>query len=279
MKPIVTAQTGPTRFRLRWFGYDRAEVDEFLRLAAVERQMLQEDLAQLPAVIEGHREERRRELERLITLRSEVANCLESSIGALRTATQRLSEPGQVAPRRSPAPEVEKAVTRARRFQLPIPVFRQPVWPSGARMRVMVALLLVAGLIPAMILYRSSARENPESNPADSAMAERPNTSEPSAAPVPGAEQSQGLSLTLTAIRECWLSMRVDGGQPLDRLLKVNETIILRANEEAVLRVGDAGAISMLINSEPARPLGPTGQVVTTRITRGNYRTFLASKP
>jgi hypothetical protein len=52
----------------------------------------------------------------------------------------------------------------------------------------------------------------------------------------------------------------------------------VRANDEAVLRVGDAAALSVLINNQVARPIGAAGQVVTARITRANYLTFLASE-
>jgi hypothetical protein len=52
---------------------------------------------------------------------------------------------------------------------------------------------------------------------------------------------------------------------------------MLRANNEAVLRAGDAGALSVLINSRVAKPLGTDGEVVTARITSGNYLSFLAA--
>ena len=44
-------------------------------------------------------------------------------------------------------------------------------------------------------------------------------------------------------------------------MLAANETIMLRATNEAVLRIGDASAISVLINNQPTRRLGATGQV------------------
>jgi hypothetical protein len=85
-----------------------------------------------------------------------------------------------------------------------------------------------------------------------------------------------GLVLTLTARRSSWIATSIDGGQRLERLLKPDETIMLRANSEAVLRAGDAGALSVLINSQVAKPLGSDGEVVTARITSGNYLSFLA---
>jgi hypothetical protein len=84
-----------------------------------------------------------------------------------------------------------------------------------------------------------------------------------------------GLVLTLGAKRECWIRTHVDGGQPLERVLKADEAIILRANEEIVLRVGDAAAVVLLINNRAARPLGKSGEVVTARITPSNYLDLL----
>ena len=81
--------------------------------------------------------------------------------------------------------------------------------------------------------------------------------------------------VTLTALRSSWISTVIDGSQPMERLLKQDQTIMLRANDEAVLSLGDAGALSMLINNQPAKPLGADGQVLTTRINRSNYLTFL----
>jgi hypothetical protein len=90
-----------------------------------------------------------------------------------------------------------------------------------------------------------------------------------------GAAQQSGLVLTLTARRSCWIATVIDGGQRLERLLAQNETIILRAEDEVMLRAGDAGALSVLINNQLTKPLGAAGQVVTTRITRANVGDFL----
>jgi hypothetical protein len=83
------------------------------------------------------------------------------------------------------------------------------------------------------------------------------------------------MAKTVTARRACWIGTTLDGGQRLERMLAPNETIMLRATSEAVLRVGDASALSVLINNQPTKPLGATGQVVTHRITKANYRNLL----
>ena len=96
--------------------------------------------------------------------------------------------------------------------------------------------------------------------------------------PPVGRELSAGadrLVLTLTALRSCWIGTVIDGGQRLERLLKPDETVMLHAHDEVVLRVGDAAALSVLINNQPASPLGAAGQVVTKRISRSNHLSLL----
>ena len=58
-----------------------------------------------------------------------------------------------------------------------------------------------------------------------------------------------------------------------------DETIVLQVEEEAFLRIGDAAAMSILINDQPTKPLGADGQVVDLRITSSNFQTFLVEGP
>jgi spore germination protein GerM len=67
----------------------------------------------------------------------------------------------------------------------------------------------------------------------------------------------------------------VDGGQQMERLLAASETVMLHAANEVLVRVGDASAVSLLINNQPTKPLGGSGEVVTRLITRANYSTLL----
>ena len=100
---FFSSREGSPAFRISWRGYNRADVDEFLRQTAADRQRLQEDLAQLEAVMATSGDERR-EMERLAAVRRDVASCLETSIGALRTATGLLAsavEPIRTAEARS----------------------------------------------------------------------------------------------------------------------------------------------------------------------------------
>jgi hypothetical protein len=135
-------------------------------------------------------------------------------------------------------------------------------------------------------MYQNEPRANemPAAFPADAGAATAAPTPAPlspamrvPAEPAPASVvmREDGLVLTVTARRACWIGSTLDGGQRLERMLVPNETIMLRATNEAVLRIGDATALSILINNQPAKPLGSTGQVVTHRITRANYKNLL----
>jgi hypothetical protein len=90
------------------------------------------------------------------------------------------------------------------------------------------------------------------------------------------AADRDGLRVVLATERECWLSAQVDGERVVARLLQAGERQTLDVSDEAVLRVGDAGAISISINGRAGRPLGRSGQPLTIRVTKDNYEEFLA---
>ena len=88
-----------------------------------------------------------------------------------------------------------------------------------------------------------------------------------------------GLMITLRAERQCWISIAVDGGERLERLMEPEETIVLHAQDEALVKVGNAAALSVLINNTQTKPLGRDGQVVTMRINHATYRSYLPPRP
>jgi len=297
MRSFFTGDGGTPAFRTSWRGYDRAEVDAFLRQTAADRQRLQEDLAQLEAFMAAGGDERR-EVERLAAIRREVASCLETSIGALRTATGLLAS--VTPPLAQPAPPPIHAISERLYDDRPsitsrlgfsrlgtLAQFRQvlPSWPVDTRKRVLVGVGSVAALMFGAFLYQNQPRANempaevraavPSPAPAQTPPAAVPTPPEEAPKPAPAAAKEDGLVLTVTARRACWIGTTLDGGQRLERMLAPNETIMLRATGEAVLRVGDASALSVLINNQPTKPLGATGQVVTHRITKANYKSLL----
>ena len=94
-------------------------------------------------------------------------------------------------------------------------------------------------------------------------------------APPPATEEVGTLTLTLTARDACWIGIAVDGAPRVERVLARDETIEFNIRSEASLRVGNAGALVVLINGQPARPLGADGQILTVRFTPENFSRYL----
>jgi cytoskeleton protein RodZ len=95
--------------------------------------------------------------------------------------------------------------------------------------------------------------------------------------PQPALVTEAGLTVVLTPRREVWLSATLDGKPTVARLLPAGEEETLEASREIVLKLGDAGAVSITINGEPIRMLGQPGQVVTARIAPDTVDQYLVN--
>lgn len=105
---------------------------------------------------------------------------------------------------------------------------------------------------------------------------ESPALSEAVNAP-PTTPQPLHLALAIDVTGPCWVSVRADQQLVVYRLLEAGEAVDVAANEQLVLRVGDAGTFSYTLNGLPGRPIGDRGQPVTVTITRDNVETFTAA--
>ena len=256
------------------------------------RRLVQEAADQAEVLYYERLQASRRDLDRVTMLRREVTNCLQASVGALNHARELVSTETETGAEASPAaPEIEAPAVAAGETE---PV--RPVWSHRRRLYASLVFVFVSGLLVILLTHQSGARQMPPAE-ADQRTAlellERPSAPEPtvpletsrtgveetSAASVLSAPETDGLILTLTARRSCWITALVDGGRRMERLMPQDETIVLHAQDEAFLTVGDAAALSMLINNQPAKPLGTDGQVVSLRITRTNYPTYLIEAP
>ena len=74
------------------------------------------------------------------------------------------------------------------------------------------------------------------------------------------------------------MSATVDGQRAVQRLFQAGEEQTFDVQKELVLTAGDAAAISLKLNGADARPLGKTGEVVTTRLTLDNFKDFLITR-
>jgi cytoskeletal protein RodZ len=148
-----------------------------------------------------------------------------------------------------------------------------------------VKLLLVSVPLAFAVVYFSIGREPRPAPPAASSETRELSVLEP----IPSVERAVGttalpdavgvhlqpLTVLLRCTRDCWVSASSDGETVLSRTVSAGESPVMRAQDELVLTVGDAGAASLFINGEFSGPLGRDGQVVTARMTPDNYRTLL----
>ena len=98
---------------------------------------------------------------------------------------------------------------------------------------------------------------------------------DPAAVTAPAEEH---LTIGLSAKKPCWVSATVDGQKAIERLLQSGEQKTLEVRREMVLTAGDASAISLTLNGAEARPLGKSGEVVTTRVNLANFKDYLQNR-
>jgi hypothetical protein len=101
---------------------------------------------------------------------------------------------------------------------------------------------------------------------------------QPTAPPEPAISSprpADDLTVVLTARAVCWIGATLDGKRKFERLMQRGEEATLHAREEMVLRVGNAGALSLTINGLATVPLGRQGEAITARINLANYKRFI----
>jgi len=91
------------------------------------------------------------------------------------------------------------------------------------------------------------------------------------AAPVP----ADRLIVQISAARRSWVGAIVDGTRAAQREFKPGEEATFEVRRDIVLTAGDAGAVTVMFNGMPARPLGGNGEVVTVRANLNNFKTYL----
>ena len=53
----------------------------------------------------------------------------------------------------------------------------------------------------------------------------------------------------------------------------------MEANEKVLLRLGNAGGVTITLNGKPIGAVGPKGQVRTVQFTSGGFQIVAAPKP
>ncbi len=126
----------------------------------------------------------------------------------------------------------------------------------------------------------SASREATPSAEADAAPAVQPGSAAAEGAPAGGlttaasAAHTQAISVALLATGPAWVEAHADGRRVLYELLEPGAGPHLSADRELMLRIGDAGAISLTVNNRAIGILGTAGEVRDLRITPENAGTI-----
>jgi transcriptional regulator with XRE-family HTH domain len=149
------------------------------------------------------------------------------------------------------------------------------------RRRMLTISLSVIGGLLALILFYIYAIA-PNRNPAPSAKTALQPTSQPAAVqpappPEPAVAEIKGLQLEISFLQETWIHAYADGQSIWEGIKGKGGMLTLKAENEVLLNVGNAGGPAITINGKKAKPLGPPGAVRTDiRITLKNYHEYLA---
>lgn len=244
-------------FRTISDGYDRTEVDQFVRASVDEIARLRERVAELDGILEAVRpylQVRRQSTSKrdmLTRKRADAESAVDTKTSATRVSDRQfLLIAGVVAA----LPLISGAIV-------------SEIWPLSQFQHSTSTKTTVTGQhnIP-----RPLPVDLPASPPTVTVADTR--ATSPPITPVQSAVRStpvdvDGLMLELEAHTECWVGVTLDGDRRVERLLKQGEHLQVSARNAVVLRVGNAGALSLTINGRAASSLGPFGRPVTINLT------------
>ncbi|HVP89805.1 MAG TPA: RodZ domain-containing protein [Terriglobales bacterium] len=93
-------------------------------------------------------------------------------------------------------------------------------------------------------------------------------------------EETTGLTLDLSFQEETWIQVSADGQPKIVGLFPAGGRARARGEKEIVINVlGNAGGVTFLLNGQPGKTLGRTGEVLNNiRITPDNLKDFLRER-
>jgi cytoskeleton protein RodZ len=121
--------------------------------------------------------------------------------------------------------------------------------------------------------------------PSSGAAAPAPSTEQPAPpvppppVPVAGAHPNAPVRVELTADEPVWVLVRRDGKYFFSGTLGAKESRAFEATSTVLLRLGNAGGVTITLNGKPVGPVGPKGQVRTVQFTSGGFEIVAVPKP
>ncbi len=115
--------------------------------------------------------------------------------------------------------------------------------------------------------------------PAPSTGQSAPPVAAPPPVPVTGAHPNAPVRVELTADEPVWVLVRSDGKYFFSGTLGAQESRAFEATSTVLLRLGNAGGVTITLNGKPVGPVGPKGQVRTVQFTSGGFEIVPVAKP
>ena len=115
--------------------------------------------------------------------------------------------------------------------------------------------------------------------PTPSAEQPKPPAMPPPQQPVPASNSDAPVRVELTADEPVWILVRSDGKYFFSGTLGVKESRTFEATSTVLVRLGNAGGVTMTLNGNPVGPVGPKGQVRTVQFTSGGFEIVAVPKP
>ncbi len=154
---------------------------------------------------------------------------------------------------------------------------RALVWALGS-----VVLAGVAGLLYLFVFSSPDSGRVPIKSPVRTepeAVASAPPAANPQLSQEPASKEQRSLDLNFSFLEDTWIQVSADGQMICDGIKKTGESLQVKAEKEVILSTGNAGGMSLTINGENAKPLGPRGAVrKDIAITLDNYREYLLAE-
>lgn len=79
---------------------------------------------------------------------------------------------------------------------------------------------------------------------------------------VEGPSAGEPLLLDLEAVELSWVVVQVDGGSPVEALMRPGERARWKATDQFAITLGNAGGVKAELNGKAQKPFGPSGKVV-----------------
>jgi cytoskeleton protein RodZ len=99
--------------------------------------------------------------------------------------------------------------------------------------------------------------------------------------PVPDASESNPnapVRVEVTADESVWVLARSDGKYLFSGTLEARQSRTIAASSTVLLRLGNAGGVTITLNGKPIGPVGPKGQVRTVQLTSGGFQVVAEPK-